>query len=124
MATRALTLANRSQFVGDNVRIGTWTGLTFTTTDDGEPMELPGWPDRSVQVIGTLGAGGSVRIQGSNNGTDWAVLTDPQGNDLNITSLKIEAITELTRFVRPLITAGDGATNLSVIILAGSPKAS
>lgn len=124
MATRALSLATRAAFVGDNVRIGTWTGLTQTTSDDGEPMELPGWPDRSVQVFGTFGTGGSVRIQGSNDGTNWAVLTDPQGNDLNITAAKIEAITELTRYVRPLVTAGDGTTSLSVIVLAGSSKAS
>jgi hypothetical protein len=45
------------------------------------------------------------------------VLTDPQGNDLNITTAKIEAISEATRFVRPVVTAGDGTTSLTVFLM-------
>jgi hypothetical protein len=48
---------------------------------------------------------------------NWAALTDPQGNNLDMASLKIEAISELTRFVRPKVTAGDGTTNLTVLLL-------
>jgi hypothetical protein len=117
MATRAKVIAPMDT-VGDDVRIVTWTGLTQTTSDDGDPFEMPGWADRTVQVIGTLGAGGSVRIEGSLNGTDYAPLTDPQGNALDVTTLKIESIAELTRYVRPRVTAGDGTTDLSVILLA------
>lgn len=85
--------------------------------DDGEQVELANFADRSVQIIGTFGVGGSVRIEGSNDGTNWAPLTDPQGNNLDITTAKIEAITEVVRYIRPRVTAGDGSTSLTVIML-------
>ncbi|HXH24040.1 MAG TPA: hypothetical protein VNI78_02250 [Vicinamibacterales bacterium] len=120
MATRTKSISKLETF-GDDVRVVSWTGLTQASTDDGEPLEMPGWADRSVQVLGTLGVGGSVRIEGSNVASpgvnDWAPLTDPQGNALDINSLKIEAVTELTRWIRPRITAGDGTTNLAVHLL-------
>ena len=116
MATRAVTITKIRTF-GDNAWVAAWEGLTNATTDDGAPFEMPGSPDRSVQVTGTLGAGGSCRIEGSNDGTNYIVLTDPQGNALNMTALGIEAITEITRYIRPRITAGDGATDLDVTLL-------
>lgn len=122
MATRQKTIANLETF-GDNVRVVTWTGLTQASSDDGDPFEMPGWPDRSVQVTGTLGTGGVVTIEGSNEAvpTTWAPLNDPQGNALAINSLRIEQILELTRWIRPRITAGDGATDLTVRLLVNKP---
>src|ERR1043165_2163120 len=111
MATRTKSISGPTSFGDDNVRVVSWSGLTQASLDDGEAFEMPGWSDRSVQVLGTLGTGGSVRIEGSNvaapSVSDWATLTDPQGNALDITSLKIEAISELTRWIRPRVTAGD-----------------
>lgn len=101
----------------DRVLIVTWSPLTHTGSDQGAPLEMPGFADRSVQVSGTFGSGGSVRIEGSNDGTNYAVLTDPQGNALDITAAKIEAIMELTRYIRPRVTAGDGSTSLTVSML-------
>lgn len=116
MATRAKAITTL-QTRGDRVWISSWTGLTQATADDGEAFEMPGAADRSVQVVGTFGAGGSVRLEGSNDGTNYAVLSDPQGNALDITTAKIEAITELTRYIRPRVTAGDGTTALAVTVL-------
>lgn len=118
MATRAITITPLpySQSQGWAVQ---WTGLA--NGDDGTPYEGVGSTDRSVQVTGTFGTGGSVRLEGSNDGTNYAALTDPQGNDLNITSAKIEAITELCRYIRPRVTAGDGTTSLVVTVVAFGP---
>lgn len=99
------------------IRMVTWPALTFSGTDVGAAVELMPFSDRSVQVVGTLGVGGSVRIEGSLDGTNYGVLTDPQGNALDIASLKVETIMELVRYIRPRITAGDGTTSLSVFIL-------
>lgn len=85
--------------------------------DDGQPIELANFADRSMQVVGTFGAGGKVRIEGSNNGTDYAPLTDPQGNDLDLTAAKIEAVSEVVRWVRLRVVAGDGTTSLTVTML-------
>ena len=103
----------------DNTRRFFWETLT-TTNDRGAPIpeSFMDFADRTVQVTGTFGAGGNLRIQGSNDLATYAVLTDPQGNDLNIAAAKIEQIVEVTPLTRPFITAGDGTTDLDVSIVA------
>ena len=88
----------------------TWSGLL--NGDDGGPVDWVDFADRCVQVTGTFGTGGSLTIQGSNDGVVWSTLADPQGNALTVTSAKIEQVLELPRYVRPIVTAGDGSTNL------------
>lgn len=95
--------------------VATWASMQLS--DDGQPVELAMYADRSVQVTGTFGTGGSVRIEGSLDGTNYAPLTDPQGNTLDINTAKIEAISELVRWIRPRVTAGDGTTSLTVTML-------
>ena len=95
--------------------IVTWPNLA--NGDDGKPIELANFADRSVQVTGEFGIGGLVRIEGSINGTDYAPLTDPQGNNLDINTAKIEAVAELVRWIRPRVTAGDGSTAITVTML-------
>jgi hypothetical protein len=95
--------------------IATWAGLA--NGDDGEPIKFSQYADKSAQVTGIFGAGGSLAIEGSNDGANWAPLSDPQGNDLNFATAKIEMITEATLYVRPRVAGGDGTTNLSVILL-------
>lgn len=109
MATRSHTSNNDN---GD-FRVVTWTGLL--NGDDGDAAQLVGFSDRSVQVIGTFGAGGSVTIEGSNNGTNWSALSDPQGGAITRTAAGIKAVSELTRYIRPRVTAGDGTTSLTVV---------
>lgn len=82
--------------------------------DDGAPVRFAGAADRTVQIIGTFG-GASVAMQGSLDGTNWATLTDPQGNAINASSAILEAVTELVRFIRPVVTGGSG-TNVTVML--------
>ena len=95
--------------------VAAWVALP--NNEDGEPIPFGQYTDKSVQVSGTFGAGGSLRLEGSNDGVTWAVLTDPQGNDLNITTAKIEMVTEATAYVRPRVTSGDVTTALTVHML-------
>lgn len=116
MTTRSKTTRRTPEGANNLVHVTTWTGLA--NGDDGSPLQMPEAADRSVQVTGTFGAGGSVRLEGSNDGGNtWATLTDPQGNALDITAAKIEAVTELTEYIRPRVTAGDGTTSLAVHLL-------
>lgn len=89
----------------------TWTGLL--NTDDGAPFELSSAGDRSVQFGGVFGVGGSIRLEGSNDGVNYIVLADPSSTDIIKTAAAIEQVLELTRFIRPRVTAGDGTTNLT-----------
>jgi hypothetical protein len=114
MATRAISVDNTNP----RALVIQWTGLTQATLDDGAPFEGADWSDRSVQIQGTFGTGGSVSIEGSNDGTNYQLLTDPQGNDITKTAADLEQITEITRYIRPRVTAGDGTTSLTVTIYA------
>lgn len=97
----------------------TWPTLTQTGTDVGAAWEHADYGDRTVQFDGTIGAGGSITLQGSNDGTNWIALTDPQGNAITKTALPaLEVVAENTRFVRPAVTAGDGTTSINCRMFA------
>jgi hypothetical protein len=92
-----------------------WETVT-DTNHTGLPYYRPAFGVKSVQVTGTFN-GGTLRIEGSNDGTNYYALNDPQGNALDITAAKIEQIMETTLYIRPRITAGTGM-DLDVTILA------
>lgn len=93
----------------------TWTSLD--SDDSGDPADMLDYPSMTVAVSGTFGAAGSVTVQGSLDGTNWFAMTDAQGNAITKTSAGIEEIVEAPRYVRPLVTGGDGTTSLTVKIL-------
>ena len=93
----------------------TWSNMQ--NGDSGEPFVIASYADRSVQVVGTFGASGSVAIRGSNDGVNYNSLTDPQGNDIAFNSSKIEAVTELVQSIRPEVVSGDGSTSVTVVML-------
>jgi hypothetical protein len=72
---------------------------------DPPAIEIPEWGDRCVQVTGTFNAG-TVVIEGSNDGLNFVTLTDPQGTSISKTAAFIEQVSELTRFIRPRVSAG------------------
>lgn len=97
------------QFIGWNVQ---W--LTMHNGDVGAPVSFSGYADRTFQIEGTFGAGGTCALEGSNTGVNYYSLTNPQGVTLNVTTAGISEITEVVQFCRPHITAGDGTTSLNV----------
>jgi hypothetical protein len=105
--------------LGENVVKFFWETLT-TTNDRGAPIpaSFMDYVDRTTQVTGTFGAGGNMRVQGSNDdGTTYAALSDAQGNALNMAAAAIELISEVSLLTRPFISAGDGTTDLDVSIV-------
>jgi len=84
--------------------------------DTGIAIPMSSGSDRSVQIEGTFGAA-TVVFQCSNDGTNYQTLTDPQGNAISKTSASLEAISELTRFVRPVTSGGTGSViNVSLLV--------
>ena len=87
--------------------------------ESGDPVTAVNHADRSVQISGTFGAGGTVELRGSlDGGTTYAVLTDQNDNNLSITAAKIESVMQLTEYFRPVVTAGDGTTALKITLIA------
>ena len=97
-----------------NGQLVVWAALA--NGDTGSPMEGVDFADRTVQIGGTFGAGGSVTLEGSNDGTTYFALTDPQGNAITKTTAALEVIEEGPRYIRPNVTAGDGTTSLTVTL--------
>lgn len=120
MAERNPTIVQPGGQNVDHGTLVTWSGLL--NGDTGAPVNLSDFPDRTIHILGTFGAGGSVNFVGSNNNNDWIVLTDPQGNAITKTAAAMEFVTETPLFVRPHVTAGDGTTNLTVIMFARTPR--
>lgn len=112
MATRNAVVNNITE--SGKAQLITWTGLL--NTDNGAPAQWVDFADRCFQVTGTFGTGGSVTLEGSNDGVVWSAMSDPQGNPLTFTTSRIEQALELPRYVRPNVTAGDGTTSLTVTL--------
>lgn len=124
MATRAPVI--EYNFNGNpNVARVTWSGLL--NGDTGVPVALPEFPDKTVQIYGTFGVGGSVTLEGSNDieseTPTYAALTDPQANAVTKTAAALEVFEEAPNLVRPNVTAGDGTTSLTVKMVCRRPRA-
>jgi hypothetical protein len=117
MATTATHTALGDQLENIGCALVSWT---LANGETGDAVALGNFRDRSVQVGGTFGVGGNCVIEGSNDGTNYVTLTDPQGNALNtITAARLEQITETTRFIRARISAGDGTTAITIHLFCG-----
>lgn len=95
--------------------VAQWTPLTPSDAV-GDALEMPAWADRSVQITGTFDSA-TVVLQGSNDGTNWATLSDPQGNPISATSAKLEQIEEITRYIRPSTSGGSSSQSITVTVL-------
>lgn len=100
----------------NDVYIASWPAMG--NADTGTSVAMAGASDRSVQIEGTF-ASATVVLQGSNDGTNWQTLTDPQGNAISKTAAALEQVSELTRYIRPVTSGGAGATLNVTVLLKG-----
>lgn len=116
MTTKAVTTTDLALTNDGSVKLLTWASMA--NGDDGEPMASPEYADLAVQVTGTLGAGGTLLWEGSNDKTVWATLNNVQGTALSMTALGIKQVAERPLWIRPRVSAGDGTTALVATCLA------
>lgn len=113
MATRTAQRAHD----GGADRVILWEALDETDLD-GEPVDTPGLPHKSVSVTGTFG-GATCTFQGSNDGATWFGLLNPAGNALAFTAAGGGQIANgPPRFVRPLVSSAGGTTDLDAHLYA------
>lgn len=118
MATITPTIVPVSDPGVTRVYLATWASIGDADTCTAVPMS--GASDRSVQITGTFG-GATIVVQGSNDGTNYAPLTDPQGNAISKTSAAIEQISEISRFVKPTTSGGTSSAITVSLLLKGQP---
>lgn len=92
-----------------------WGPMKFG--DNCVPIVSGSLVDHSIQAEGTFGIGTSVTLLGSNDATtttngNYHALTDPYGTTINIQSPAIKQSTEVTAWIKPAITAGDGSESI------------
>jgi len=117
MATIAINQTNLNDAFNRG-HLSQWASMTNTGADVGAPLECFGEADRSVQITGTFGVGGTLIIEGSNDGTNYATLKDHLGVALSLTAAGIYSVDQITRYLRPRVSAGDGTTSLTVTALS------
>jgi len=89
---------------------------TMGNADTGTSIETNNLVDMTVTIDGTFGSA-TVTIQGSNDGTNWHSMTDPQGNAVAKTAAAMEVLSEAPRYIRAITSGGTG-TDVDVILLA------
>ncbi len=97
------------------VVVSTWGGLADNSTP-GTGLQAANFILNSAQVVGTFGVMGSVQIEGSNDGVNWAILPDINDTPAVLTSAGVVFFKESTVWVRPYVTAGDETTDLTVVM--------
>lgn len=82
--------------------------------DDGAPFTSGGFRYLIFGVTGTFGAGGTIILEGSNNGgTTYTTCLDKAGAAVSLTAAGQRIIDTPYEIVRPRVTAGDGTTSLT-----------
>lgn len=95
--------------------------FTFAAMANGDttlPLTFPNAGARTIQVQGTFGTGGTVIVEGSDDGANWYQLNDPSGTAISFTAAGLKQIREDSVFVRARVTGGDGTTAI-VALFAG-----
>jgi hypothetical protein len=99
--------------------VSTWKNMSVD--DVGEPADVAGIAERSVQVEGEFD-GASVVIEGSNDGINYHALNSRLGIGLSIGLAGLEAIDEAVRFIRPRISDGAAGTMITVSLFMRGGK--
>lgn len=123
MATTPVTQINLFNAPDQCLTAQAWQWSAVPNGNQGAAVPLASFTDRSVQVTGVQGVGGSMQLEGSNDNVNWFILRDPLGSNLVFTTIgtsNLKQILEYTRFIRPNVTAGDGTTAYTVIVIAAT----
>ena len=115
MATIAAVLNGPSN---DGIIEVVWETLT-TTNRPGQGVQLARAPDKTVQIFGTFGTNASIAIEGSNDeGVTWFLCHDITNTVIALTAASGALIVENPKMIRPVLTNGDGSTDIDVYIVA------
>ena len=99
-----------------------WVWAAMGNADTGGALGPDGggiaFADKTVQIVASNYGGATIVIQGSNDGTNWFTLTNPNNDNLSFTiGDQLEAILENPLYIRPKTSGGTGT--VITVTLAG-----
>lgn len=87
----------------------------MTGADTGVGVILADFPDKTIVVGGATWGGATLLVEGSNDGTNYVTLTDPQGNALSKTADFVEAILENPLYLRVSTSGGTNSVIPTIV---------
>lgn len=104
-------------FGGDRDVI-TWATLTSTNAAGSayEPERTRG-AIAAVHFTGTFDSATAV-LQGSNDGTNWLTLNDPNGTAVSFTAAGYAEVSTALAYIRPSTSGGGGSQDIDCILVA------
>lgn len=119
MAVVALTFRKTNK---TKTKLISWPALA--NGDVGAAANLSIYPNKTLHVYGTFGAGGSVTLRGSNKAApdptvaaDWFTMSDWVGA-VTRTAAGGSLMRDQPLWLSPIVTAGDGTTALTLDLVA------
>jgi hypothetical protein len=110
----SLTIQGNGGLGPDRLYDYSWQGLV-ASGDQGTPATIPAHVrELSYQVTGTFGAG-TFNLEGSNDGTNYAILKDVGGTAIAATDTTIWRFANPPKYIKPVATAGS-AGNVNAYI--------
>lgn len=111
MAVAALSLI--SMYPGMTNRYSFPTGIQ-NLADVTQPIVAPHYPSKTVTCTAATWGTATVIIEGSNDGTNWYQLKDPQGNMISFAANGLLAVRDNPTAVRARVSSGNASTPVIV----------
>ena len=98
-----------------------WVWANMGDADVGAPLDPDGggiaFADKTVMIVVAAYDSATIAIQGSNDGTNWFTLTNPNNDSLAFTvGDQLETILENPLYIRPKTSGGQGSTDITVTL--------
>lgn len=119
MATQAPAEVTPNGIINRHTIVLQWGGVNKIVQGDTctADQSVGGAGLKSVQIEGNFG-GGTVAIQGSNDGVTFETLLDASNSAISKTSAALVQILTPSLWIQPVLTGGNGSTSLMITIIA------
>lgn len=98
--------------------------VTLANGDESTDLGLFNYPEKTIEISGTFGAGGTINIRGKNVSsatvTEYLALhraNDPTLTLTGLTAVILSGLVEDPQFIKADVDAGDGTTELTVTVV-------
>ena len=120
-------MATIAWIISQPIRSVIVASVTLANGDKSTDLELPNYPQKTIEISGTFGVGGTINVRGKNitNATPANYFAlDVHDSDATASTLTARVAAALARiiqnprFILADVSAGDGTTSLVVTVVA------